>query len=61
MSTKPSSTQKFAKNKQAGSGAYIPATLHIFGPIIYAKIVLEGIHKTLIKCENKEEVSVEML
>ena len=38
----PSSTQKFAKNKQAGSGAYIPATPHVFRPMIYATIVLEG-------------------
>ena len=38
----PSSTQKFAKNKQAGSEAYIPTTPRIFRPMIYATIVLEG-------------------
>lgn len=61
MSINPSSTQKFARNKQAGGGAYIPATLRIVGPSIHAKIVLERIRKTLCECENKEEMYVEML
>ena len=45
MSTNPSSSQKFSRNKQAGGGAYIPATLRIVGPSIHAKLVLERIRK----------------
>ncbi|XP_074614307.1 uncharacterized protein LOC141874054 [Acropora palmata] len=61
LSTNPSSTQKFSRNKQAGGGAYIPATLRIVGPSIHAKLVLERIRKTFCECENKEDMSVEML
>ena len=56
-----SSTQKFSRNKQAGGGAYIPATLRIVGPTIHAQIVLERVRKTLCECENEVEMSVEML
>ncbi|XP_044169886.1 uncharacterized protein LOC114973333 isoform X1 [Acropora millepora] len=45
LSTNPSSSQKFSRNKQAGGGAYIPATLRIVGPSIHAKLVLERIRK----------------
>ncbi|KAK2558943.1 hypothetical protein P5673_018568 [Acropora cervicornis] len=60
LSTNPSSTQKFSRNKQAGGRACIPAILRI-GPSIHAKLVLERICKTLCKCKNKEEMPVEML
>lgn len=59
--SKENGRQKFSRNKQAGGGAYIPATLRIVGPSIYAKIVLERIPKTICEFENKEEMPVEML
>ena len=55
---------QFSGNKLSGGGAYmyIPATLRIVGPSIHTqKNVLERIRKTIFECENKEEMSVEML
>ena len=43
------------------ASAFVTTTIRIFGPRIYAEIVLERLRQTLMECENKEEMSVEML
>ena len=44
---RPSSTQKFSRYKQAGGGAFIPASLLVEGPQRYKEFVLERICCTL--------------
>lgn len=59
--SRASSTQKFSRNKQAGGGAYIPATLLVEGPREFEQFVLEKIRSTLPECENEEDLNVECL
>ena len=61
VTSRPNSTQKFSRNKQAGGGAYIPATLWVEGPQRYKEFVLERIRSTLPECENVEDMHVECL
>ncbi|CAH3141914.1 unnamed protein product, partial [Porites evermanni] len=41
VSVRPNAAQKFQRNKQAGGGAYIPATIHVEGPREHKKAVLD--------------------
>ena len=41
VTSRPSSTQKFSRYKQAGGGAFIPVTLLVEGPQRYKEFVLE--------------------
>ena len=59
--SRASSTQKFSRNKQAGRGAYIPATLLVEGPREFEQFVLEKMRSTLPECENEEDLNVECL
>ena len=55
---------QFSRNKLSGGGAYmyIPATLRIVGPSIHAqKMCWKESARPFFECENKEEMSVEML
>ena len=61
LSVKPPSTQKYVKNRQAGGGGFIPATLRIEGRLMHQHIVLQNIRETLKECENAEEICVEMM
>ena len=61
VTSRPSSTQKFSRYKQAGGGAFIPVTLLVEGPQRYKEFVLERIHCTLPECENVEDMHVECL
>lgn len=61
ITSRPSSTQKFSRYKQAGGGAFIPATLLVEGPQRYKEFVLERIRFTLPECENVEDMHVECL
>ena len=49
----PTTQQKFHKNKQAGGWAYIPQQHMAF--------VLERLRATLHECENRDEMSIDML
>ena len=51
----------YVKNRQAGGGAFIPATLRIEGRLVYQDIVLQKIRETLKECENAEEMCVEIM
>ena len=59
--SRPSSTQKFSRYKQAGGGAFIPATLLVEGLQRYKEFVLERIRCTLPECENVEDMHFEYL
>ena len=59
--SRPSSTQKFTRYKQAGGGAFIPATLLVEGLQRYKEFVLERIRFTLPECENVEDMHFEYL
>nr|XP_058963438.1 uncharacterized protein LOC131790267 [Pocillopora verrucosa] len=59
ITSRPSSTQKFSRYKQAGGGAFIPATLLVEGPQRYKEFVLERIRCTLPECENVQDMHVE--
>lgn len=61
VTSRPSSTQKFSRYKQAGGGAFIPVTLLVEGPQRYKEFVLERIRFTLPECENVEDMHVECL
>ena len=61
VTSRPSSTQKFSRYKQAGGGAFIPVTLLVEGPQPYKEFVLERIRFTLPECENVEDMHVECL
>ena len=61
VTSRPSSTQKFSRYKQAGGGAFIPVTLLVEGPQRYKEFVLEKMRSTLPECENVEEMHVECL
>ena len=61
VTLRPSSSQKFSRYKQAGGGAFIPATLLVKGPQRYKEFVLERIRCTLPECENVEEMHFEYL
>ena len=52
VTSRPSSTQKFSRYKQADGGAFIPATLLVEGPQPYKEFVLERTRCTLPECEN---------
>ena len=59
VTSRPSSTQKFSRYKQAGGGAFIPAMLLVEGPQRYKEFVLERIRCTLPECENVQDMHVE--
>ena len=59
--SRPSSTHKFSRYKQAGVGAFIPATLLVEGPKRYKEFVLERIRCNLLECENVEDMPFEYL
>ena len=59
VTSRPSSTQKFSRYKQAGGGAFIPVTLLVEGPQRYKEFVLERIRCTLPECENVQDMHVE--
>ena len=61
VTLRPSSSQKFSRYKQAGGGAFIPATLLVKGPQRYKEFVLERIRCTLPECKNVEEMHFEYL
>ena len=61
VTSRPSSTQKFSRYKQAGGGAFIPVTLLVEGPQPYKEFVLERIRFTLPECENVGDMHVECL
>ena len=61
VTSRPSSTQKFSRYKQAGGGAFIPVTLLVEGPQCYKEFVLERIRFTLPECENIEDMHFEYL
>ena len=61
VTSRPSSTQKFSRYKQAGGGAFIPVTLLVEGPQRYKEFVLEKMRFTLPECEDVEEMHVECL
>ena len=61
VTSRPSSTQKFSRYKQAGGGAFIPVTLLVEGPQRYKEFVLERIRCTLPECENVEDMHFEYL
>ena len=42
------------RNKQAGGGAYISATIKVEGPHEYEEVVLDRVRKSLAECENGE-------
>ncbi|CAH3192812.1 unnamed protein product, partial [Porites evermanni] len=46
--------QKLQRNKQAGGGAYIPATIQFEGPCHASskKAVHDRVHTSLAECEN---------
>ena len=49
------------QQKQAGGGAYIPASLKITGPQQHMTFVLERLRATLHECENEGEMSIDLL
>ena len=54
ITARPTTQQKFHKNKQADGGAYIPASQHM-------TFVLERLRATLHECENVDEMSIDLL
>ena len=46
--------QKFQRNKQAGGGVYIPATIQVDGPHEHKETVLDRVPTSLAECENGE-------
>ena len=61
VTSRPSSTQKFYRYKQAGGGAFIPVSLLVEGPQRYKEFVVERIRCTLSECENVEDMHFEYL
>ena len=51
---------KVPKNKQAGGGAYIPATIHVEGPREQKKAVLDRLRTSLAECENGELMTIDI-
>ena len=60
VSVRPNTAQKFQKNKQAGGGAYIPATIHVEGPREHKKAVLDRVRTSLAECENGELMTIDI-
>ena len=60
VSVRPNTAQKFQKNKQAGGGAYIPATIHAKGPREHKKAVLNRVRTSLAECENGELMTIDI-
>ena len=56
-----SKQQTFHKNKQAGGGAYIPASVKIAGPQQHMTFVVERLRAILHECENGDEMSIDLL
>ena len=61
VTARPTTQQKIHKNKQAGGGAYIPASLKITGPQQHMTFVLERLRATLHECENGDKKSIDLL
>ena len=61
ITARPTTQQKFHKNKQAGGGAYIPASLKITGPQQHMTFVLGRLWTTLREYENGDEMSIDLL
>jgi len=59
VTARPNAAQKFRKNKQAGGGVYIPATIKVEGPREYEEAVLDRVRTSLAECENGEFMSVD--
>ena len=47
----PNAAQKFQRNKQAGGGAYIPATVQVEVPHEHEEAVQDRIRTSLTECE----------
>ena len=60
VSVRPNAAQKFQRNKQAGGGAYIPATIHVEGPREHKKAVLDRVRTSLAECENGELMTIDI-
>ena len=60
VSVRPNAAQKFQRNKQAGGGAYIPATIHVEGPREHKKDVLDRARTSLAECENGELMTIDI-
>ena len=58
VTARPTTQQKFHKNKQAGGGAYIPASIKITGP---QQHMTSRLRATLHECENGDEMSIDLL
>ncbi|XP_015772452.1 PREDICTED: uncharacterized protein LOC107350723 [Acropora digitifera] len=43
FTVRPNAAQKFQRNKQAGGGAYIPATIQVEGPREHKEAVLDRV------------------
>ena len=52
--------QKFQRNKQAGGGAYIPATIQVEGPREHKEAVLDRVRTSLTECENGKLMSIDI-
>ena len=52
VTVRPNAAQKFQRNKQAGGGAYIPATIQVKGPREHKEAVLDRVRTSLAECES---------
>lgn len=60
MTVRPNAAQKFVRNKQAGGGAYIPATIELEGPHEHKEAVLDRVRTSLEECENGGLMSIDI-
>ncbi|XP_068736166.1 uncharacterized protein [Montipora capricornis] len=60
VTVRPNAAQKFQRNKQAGGGAYIPATIQVEGPREHKEAVLDRVRTSLTECENGELMSIDI-
>ena len=60
VTVRPNAALKFQRNKQAGGGAYIPATIQVAGPREHKEAVIDRVRTSLTECENGELMSIDI-
>ena len=60
VTVRPNAAQKFQRDKQAGGGAFIPATVQVEVPREHKEAVQDRVRTSLTECENGELMSLDI-
>ena len=60
VTVRPNAAQNFQRNKQAGGGAYITATVQVEVPREHKEAVQDRVRTSLKECENGELMSIDI-